>query len=396
MAAQLALSILLSVAASAANPANGVSRLLHVGPGFEFARIEDAVSAAKSGDMVVVHSLPGGDAYEQTAVLVRKPGITIIGDPDGGGRVRISGKGFNYSGEGSVPRAVFQFDPEADGCTLSGFEIFDARNESHNGAGVRINQADNVTVRNCEIHRCDMGVMSNGAPSTRAAKNQLFEKCNIHHNGSADEPGFSHNMYLGGWNATVKLCEVHHSTCGHNIKSRTGIILIEDSYIHDSANRELDIVDADETNAWKSDAYINRCLIIKAKNCKGNRAVIHYGQDMGGVRNGTMYIDETTIVTPFNSPVVQMSSPNVHAALSKTTVWDGGAGRNNMTLISVSNGASLDHTLGYKLSLAHGFEKGLPAHIAYTSPGQRTRYIDPGERLELENPISGEIVFTGY
>jgi len=132
----------------------------------------------------------------------------------------LSGTGFYYSGVGRVPRAIFQFNKGADHCTLDGFVLLGAHNKSHNGAGVRINQANHIVLRKCDIHGNDMGIMSNGDGTLETGVNQLIENCEIHHNGSLEEPGYNHNLYLGGTSATIQFCEIHHSITGHNVKSR--------------------------------------------------------------------------------------------------------------------------------------------------------------------------------
>ena len=98
------------------------------------------------------------------ALLIRQPNLTIRAVQDvSGRRVRLSGTGFDYSGNGPVPRAIVQFDPAAHDGTLDGFELSGAHNGSFNGAGVRINQANNILVTHCEIYDNDMGIMSNGS-----------------------------------------------------------------------------------------------------------------------------------------------------------------------------------------------------------------------------------------
>ena len=122
---------------------------LEVGPGKRFARIEEANAKAQPGDVVFIYPLPGGAAYERTAVFVTQNNVTFHGvTPKDGTRVAVSGKGFAYSGVGRTPRAIFQFNRGADGCNLENLELSGAHNESHNGAGVRINQANDITVRN--------------------------------------------------------------------------------------------------------------------------------------------------------------------------------------------------------------------------------------------------------
>ena len=137
-----------------------------------------------------------------------------------GERVRIDAAGFHYTGAGEVPRAIDQFNPGADGGTLEGFELFGARNDSYNGAGARVNQASRVTVRDCEIHHNDMGIMPNGDAARGSCALLRIESCLIHHNGSDKHPGYNHNLYLGGTSVILRACEVHSRTTGHNVKSR--------------------------------------------------------------------------------------------------------------------------------------------------------------------------------
>lgn len=220
----------------------------------------------------------------------------------------LSGKGFDYSGEGRTPRAIVQFNPGADGCVLEGFELTGAHNGSHNGAGVRINNVADVVVRACDIHGNDMGIMSAG----EGAKNQRIERCTIHHNGDEDEPGYNHNLYLGGDSVTLSGCEVHSSLTGHNVKSRAHFTRVEYSFIHDSANREFDLVDGDETAAPDSHAVLIGNLIAKARDMEGNKTVIHFGQDGGGRHDGTLYLVHNTIVTPYRSPVADLTDGKAH------------------------------------------------------------------------------------
>jgi hypothetical protein len=215
---------------------------------------------------------------------------------------------------------VFQFDPEANGCTVSNFDIYEAHNDSYNGAAFRINAANNVTISNCEISSCDMGIMSNGVDGE--AVNQQILSCSIHHNGNLSDPGYNHNLYLGGTSVMVKGCEIYSSLTGHNYKSRARFNLIEGCYIHDSANREFDIVDSALTSDPGADAVIIGSIIVKDPACPGNRNTIHYGQDVGGSRAGTLYIINCTIATPFYTPVVDLNSAGTSVQYYNTLLYD--------------------------------------------------------------------------
>lgn len=348
---------------------------LEVGPGKQFARIEDANTAARPGDVVLVYPLDGNRPYEKTAVYVRQPRLTFraaIGE--GKARVSISGKGFDYSGRGSTPRAIFQFNAGTDGCLLEGFELTEAHNGSHNGAGVRINQANHVTIRNCEIHGNDMGIMSGGNGTETYAVDQRIEHCLIHHNGSFEDPGYNHNLYLGGTSVALRFCEVHHSLTGHNVKSRAHHTRVEYCYIHDSANREFDLVDAADTERPESHAVILGCIIVKDPQSKGNRTVLHFGQDGGREHDGIVTLAFNTIQTPFISPVVELSTPKAHARLVGNLVTNGGRRQANQTILKVRNGASPKNASGEWNVFSGDFH--VPPEAAFDSKKNLFRRFD--------------------
>lgn len=343
---------------------------LEVGPGKRFTRIEEANANAREGDRIVVHPLPDGQPYPKTAVLVTVAKVTFRGEAgSAGGRVAVSGNGGDHSGIGRVPRAIFQFNPGADGCVLEGFDLSGAHNASHNGAGVRIQGANDITVRDCGIHHNDMGIMSNGDGSTTAGANQFIERCNIHHNGDFGEPGQNHNLYLGGAGVTLFGCEVHSSLTGHNVKSRAGFTAVVACHIHHSNNREFDLVDAVETERPGSDALLAGNLIVKDPACSGNRAVIHFGQDGGKAHHGTLTLLNNTIITPFLSPVVDLSAKGARARLVKNLIADGGSGQRRMVLVAARAGADPNHAGGAGNLLAAGFDPLPPGFPRDANPG---------------------------
>jgi hypothetical protein len=331
---------------------------LEVGPGKPLTRIEDANAKAQPGDVILVYPQANNQPYEQTAVFVRQKNVTFRGVPAEGKQwVPISGKGFDYSGRGSTPRAIFQFNDGSDHCTLEKFELMHAHNSSHNGAGVRINQADRITVSNCSIHHNDMGIMSNGDGQGHYCKgvDQRIEHCVIHHNGDLADPGYNHNLYLGGTSVTVRFCEIHSSLTGHNFKSRAHHNRVEYCYIHDSANREFDLVDAADTARPQSHAALLGNVIVKHPQCPGNRGVIHFGQDGGKDHDGTLHLCFNTIVTPFIASVVELSAPNAKASLVGNIIADGGARQAGQKLAGAGRGAKLENVAGHGNWLAGSF-----------------------------------------
>lgn len=359
---------------------------LEVGPGRPFSRIEDAAAQARPGDVILIHPLSDGRAYERTAVFVRQPKLTFRGVPAPGQRwVKISGKGFDYSGAGSTPRAIIQFNRGTDDCVVENLELCDARNDSQNGAGIRINQANNVVVRHCSIHDNDMGMMSNGDGSDRFGDGQRIEHCIIYHNGSADRPGYNHNLYLGGAGVTIRFCEIHSSTTGHNVKCRAHRTRVEYCFVHDSANREFDLVDAGETELPGSDAVLVGNVIVKDPRCEGNRAVIHFGQDGGKPRNGTLFLVMNTIVTPFVAPVVELSSPGAKARMVGNLIADGASARAGQQWVAVRSGAAIEGVSAEWNWLSGGF--AAPAGAAIDA---RTNVLRRFDGALLVDPARGD------
>ncbi len=336
---------------------------LAVGPQQPYARIADALAQAQPGDVIAIHPLPGAAPYAQVALNITRPRLTLKA---AGGRVVLSGRGGDQGGRGAAPRAIVQFSPGADGGVLEGFELTGAHNSSHNGAGVRINQANDVTIRDCVIHHNDMGIMSNGDGTPRTGLRQLIENCLIHANGDPAEPGYNHNLYLGGTSVTLVGCEVYGSLTGHNVKSRAHLTAVLACYIHDSANREFDLVDAQgDTTASGSDAVLAGNLIVKARDCTGNRGVIHFGQDGGKEHDGTLYLLHNTIVTPFIAPVVALSSAKARTQLFNNIVWDGGARQRGQQLVSLVKQTDAVHGAFNLLGSGFGEIPGLE-HAIFT------------------------------
>ncbi len=326
----------------------GVSaRTLHVGPDQPYDRPEIACADAEPGDTILVHPQPDNAAYTKVALQIRKPRLTLRAvRTDDQPRIPFDGAGFNYSGRGSVPRGIVQFNPDADGGTLEGFELRRAGNEAHNGAGVRINQADDITIRDCEIHGNDMGVMSNGSAGAESGARQRLIACRIHRNGDAEDPGYNHNLYLGGTSVQLLGCEVSHATTGHNIKSRAHLTWIEACYVHDSANRELDLVDAEgNTDLPDSHAVVLGSVIVKKPKLQGNRAVIHFGRDGRADHIGTLFLVHNTIISPYRSPVVDLSASGAGLMMANNLIHAPGE-QANRTLVKLRKGVEPDRIAG--------------------------------------------------
>lgn len=301
-----------------------------IGAGRGFLRIEDGLSALKAGDTLLIYPHPDGRPYQQVAIRITEPDITVRSAP--GTTVALDGSGRLYTGSGGVPQAIIEFAPEAHGGRVEGLHLSNARNREGNAAGIRIDAADNVTIANCVISGNDMGILSNG--SHDRMRGLLVRDCHIHGNGAPDGRGASHNCSLGGAEARIIGCRIEGSVDGHNLQSRTRSLLVEGCIIRHSANRECDIVDAaGVTDRAGGIVLFVGCVIVKDPHCPGDRGVIHVGQDGGGNRLATCWLLHCTIIHPFSTAVVELSAPGAELALLNTIVADPTGGGHGRTLV---------------------------------------------------------------
>ncbi len=324
--------------------------VFEVGPDKVYSRIETAMEAAQAGDEI--HIYPSPDHYKGTALYVTKKRLRIVGEPG----VKIDGSDFDYSGIGHVPRAIIQVNPGADYVSIENLELYGAHNNSHNGSGVRIQSANYCSVRNCNIHNNDMGIMSSGTPGDpTAASNQWIDHCEIFKNGDFADPGYNHNLYLGGTSVTVQFCNIHDSLTGHNLKSRAHYVRVENCCIHDSSNRELDFVESWDTTRPHSNVLLLGNVIRKSPDAKGNRTVIHFGQEKAE-RDGRIFLINNDISTPFISPVLELTGSMTSARFFNNVIEN--AGQAHPVLVGAENGAALTSVAGNTNVLSANYDVG--------------------------------------
>jgi hypothetical protein len=215
--------------------------------------------------------------------------ITIRGM--GTPRPVMDGTGLYPDGSGSTPRAMYQFQ-NASHIIVENIEFQNATN-GDNGAGIRVVFGDSVTISNCRITHCDMGIMCNGNT------NLLIEYSEIASNGTALYDGYSHNFYLGGDSVRIQYCYIHDSLNGQNFKTRGHYTELLYNYIADSQDGEIGFADeADTTPLPNSHAVmIGNVIISKPRQSGYNTGrFINFGQDSGNAHNGTLYAYNNTFI----------------------------------------------------------------------------------------------------
>jgi hypothetical protein len=259
--------------------------------------------------------------------------------------------------DGVLPHSRAAFQVEADHVTIENLEFRNARN-GDNGAGIRVTGASHVAVRHCRITLCDMGVMSDQNDDL------LLESCEIATNGTALYDGYSHNLYLGGTNTTVRCCHVHDSPYGQNFKTRGHYTELLYNLIADSQDGEVGLVDAAETGAPNSHAVMIGNVIVSKPRLSGYNSgrFIQFGQDSGGAHNGTLHAFNNTFVA--GDGRIQFLSANTAGA--------GILARNNVFFGS-------DRIVGSTGAGINGDHNWLPASAAVPATfGANPQGTDPG------------------
>jgi hypothetical protein len=246
-----------------------------------------SLPALKPGDVVEVDPATYNEVKRWTTAGTASQPIVIRGV--GSARPLFDATNQVVDGVLPNPRAVFQV--EADYITLDSLEFRNARN-GDNGAGIRVTSGNNVTVTNCRITFCDMGIMCDNN------SNLLITASEIASNGTSLYDGYSHNFYLGGNNATLRFCYIHDSLNGQNFKTRAHYTELLYNYIADSQDGEVGLVDASETAAPNSHAIMIGNIIISKPRLSGYNSgrFIQFGQDSGGAHNGTLFAFNNTFI----------------------------------------------------------------------------------------------------
>jgi hypothetical protein len=273
-----------------------------VGPARSFQSV-GSLPGLNPGDLVEIDSGTYNEVKRWTRSGTATNPIVIRGM--GATRPVFDATGQTVDGVLPNPRAVFQV--EANYITLENLEFQNARN-GDNGAGIRVTSGNQVTIRNCKITACDMGVMSDNN------SNLVIEATEIAFNGTPQFDGYSHNLYLGGNSASLRFCYIHDALHGQNFKTRAHYTELLYCYLADSQDGEIGLVDAKETAATNSHAVMIGNVVISKPRSSGYNSgrFIQFGQDSRGQHNGTLFAFNNTFVAGDNR--IQFLSANAAGA----------------------------------------------------------------------------------
>ncbi|MGH8247183.1 MAG: right-handed parallel beta-helix repeat-containing protein [Gammaproteobacteria bacterium] len=329
---------LLSVMVLALFAAEAGATTYNVGPGQQYPTIGSVPwESLNAGDTVNIYwqATPYREKFVLSRVGTAAAPITVHGVlGPAGERPVLDGNGATtrpqlayYSQERGVIKIGGSTVPFADGVTVNpqylvieNLEIRGARSPNtftaadgttktytDPASAIYLEFGDNITIRNCEIHSCGNGFFSFSGDTTTSS-NVLVESCYIHDNGN---PGsiFHHNNYTESRGITFqynRFGAVCGGCSGNGLKDRSSGLVIRYNWFEGAVNRQLDLVDAQDSVILRNDpnyhrTYVYGNIVIVDPLSGGNNDVVHFGGDTAGngkgYKKGPLYFYNNTVVS---------------------------------------------------------------------------------------------------
>jgi Ca2+-binding RTX toxin-like protein len=262
--------------------------ILTVGPGKQYARISDAVSASKDGDTVQVQA---GTYYDDYPVVTHK--ITIQGV--GGMAHLVATK--------PVPNGKAILLAQND-LTLDHMEFSGASVPSLNGAGIRY-EGGNLKITNSYFHDNQMNILGGVVPGG----NVTIDHTEFGYT-TPSATILSHSLYIGHIaSLTVTNSYFHDTSNGHHIKSRADVSRIENNRIVDGNGTSSYSIDL--PNGGKGVVLNN---IIEQGPHQSNPAIVHFGGESAPYAGSSLLVQGNTIINDYSgsgTAVLNHASPVV-------------------------------------------------------------------------------------
>jgi len=348
----------------------------HVGPNQTLTTISEVPWATlNAGDRVYIHWR--STSYKEKWVINRQGTATnrieIIGvngpqgqQPviDGNGAVTVNGVNFWNQKRGVIK--IGGSNTPADGLpayiTIDNLEIRSGRppyqftNDSNqtetyanNAAAIYVEKATNLIIRNCTLKDSGNGLFI-GANDGQT-KNILIEKNYIYDNGIVGRI-YEHNTYTAAINITYQFNRfgpLREGADGNNLKDRSAGLVVRYNWI-ESGNRQLDLVDAEDSQVLVNDPSYNTTHVygnvLIEPDGAGNSQMVHYGGDSGTTedyRKGVLYFYNNTVISTRtgNTTLIRLSTNAETAQVFNNVIFTSASG-NRFAMIS-GNGTFIMH-----------------------------------------------------
>ncbi len=334
-----------------------VSRLLQVGPGRTYTRVQDAAAAAQDGDTIEIDA---GTYLGDAAVAVwLANNLTIRGV--GGGRAHLEANGSYVWGKGTFVSA-------GNNLTFENLEFSGAAVPDHNGAGIRLD-GSGLTIRNCYFHDNEDGILT----ASGAQSDVLIENSEFYRNGlgvGCDTTGCTHNMYINEVRSfTLRGSWTHGARRGHEVKSRA----LKNVLLYNRISDESDGTASYGVNLPNGgDCYLIGNVIEKGPNSENSSAVVTFGEDaLNSSPNQQLTLVNNTIVDDRGTAnfVRFDKAPTSAALINNIFVGNGTVSTYAGTILRNNLAGGQDPGFVNRAGYDYHLQGSSPAIDAGTSPG---------------------------
>lgn len=348
-------------------------RVLRVGPGQKLSTPGAAARVARDGDVVLIEAAE----YRDQRAVWPQDGLLIRG---------VNGRPRLVAGE-RLAQAKAIWVVNGDSVIIENFEFSDARNGSHNGAGIRA-QGARLTVRASFFHDSDMGILTSNEPDQELVVEHTEFARNGHANGKA------HNLYVGAIKRfEMRFSYSHESRGGHLLKSRARENLIEYNRLDDGrdgvASYEIDLSRSNE-------ALVLGNVIVQSAGSP-NSALLSYGAEDRGrpplgrlaVAHNTFYSFRTNPIFVFNhSTEPALVVGNLYSGARGTEVRGPASLEGNQTVPAAALRDPQGGNFAPKANLQDKGTLRIKAPAGTTAPIPRFEYLEPLSGVPRVDPLT--------
>lgn len=217
------------------------------------------------------------------------------------------------------------------------------KNYISNAASIYVEKATDLIIRNCTLHDSGNGIFIGAFNGL--TENVLIEKNHIYDNGIVGS-FFEHNTYTAGINMIYQFNRfgaLRAGAEGNNLKDRSAGLVVRYNWI-ESGNRQLDLVDAEDSDALVNHPDYSTTLvygnILIEPEGAGNSQIVHYGGDSGTTsdyRKGNLFFYNNTVVSTRtnNTTLVRLSTNDETAHVFNNIIYSTASG-NHLAMIEGS------------------------------------------------------------
>ncbi len=218
-------------------------------------------------------------------------------------------------------------------------------------SSIYVEKGENITVRNCILHDNANGFFV-ASSDDLASRDILVEGNYIYDNGIVGS-AFQHNNYTAAINITFQYNRFgapKTGALGNNLKDRSAGLIVRYNWI-ESGNRQLDLVDGEDSALIRNDAnyrttFVYGNVLIEPDGA-GNSQITHYGGDSGATANyrkGTLYFYNNTVVsTRAGNTTLFKLDTNEETCDARNNIFYNTASGANLALLDDAGTLSITH-----------------------------------------------------